>query len=307
MTVMSGRRKSKSIIFVFLAPALFLYCVFFIYPSLDALRMSMYDWNGLSISSAKFIGLGNFSEALSDRWVEIALKNNLLITVYGGILTICLSLVFAVALTTRTFKGKGFFRTVIFFPYLISGVGVGLFWIFVFNPQFGLLNGFLGTLGLEALQRPWLGDPKTALASIIFVTVWWGIGFYMLYLVAGIETIPSELLDAARVDGANDGQLFLNVTLPLIREFLSVAIVLWVIDALRAFAVVLMLTGGGPGNRTQVLSTYMARLAFNIPVGGAGAIFRLGYGTALAVILCILVLLASLLYFWLRNREALEY
>jgi ABC-type sugar transport system permease subunit len=302
-----GRKKSRSIIILFLAPAVLLYVIFFIYPSLDALRMSLYDWSGLNIASAKFIGLGNFEEALGDRWVGIALKNTLLITLYGGVLTIFLSLAFAVALTTKAFKAKWFFRTIIFFPYLISGVGVGLFWVFVLNPQFGLLNGFLGTIGLKSLQHAWLGEPQTALASIIFVTIWWGIGFYMLYLIAGIETIPTELMDAARVDGANDMQRFLLVTLPLIQDFLSVAIVLWLIDALRTFAVVLMLTGGGPGNRTQVLSTYMARLAFNIPVGSSGAIFRLGYGTALAVILCILVLLVSFLYFWLRRREAIEF
>jgi ABC-type sugar transport system permease subunit len=307
MTIVSGRRKGKGIIFAFLAPALLLYAFFFLYPTFEALRMSLYDWSGLNIATAEFVGLGNFVEAVGDRWVGIALKNNLWITLYGGVLTIALALLFAVALTTRAFRGKGLFRTIIFFPYMISGVGVGLFWIFVFNPQFGLLNGLLGTLGLEALQRPWLGDPATALACIIFVTVWWGIGFYMLYLVAGIETVPAELLDAARVDGANERQAITHVTLPLLREFLSVAIVLWIIDALRTFGTVLMLTGGGPGNRTTVLATYMAKLAFNIPLGGAGAVFRFGYGTAIAVIMCVLVLLASGLYFWLRRREALEF
>ncbi len=302
-----GLRRPKSILFVFLAPALLLYGFFFIYPSLDALRMSLYDWTGLSLANAEFVGLRNFSDAIDDRWVAIAVKNNLLISAYGGVLAIGLALIFAVALTTRGFRAKGFFRTVIFFPYMISGVGVGLFWVFVFNPSFGLLNGLLGRLGLQAWQRPWLGDPQTALACIIYVTVWWSIGFYMLYLVAGIRTIPLELYDAARVDGANDGHLLRHVTLPLIREFMSVAIVLWIIDALRAFAVVLMLTGGGPGNRTQVLSTYMAKLAFNIPSGAQGALFRFGYGTAIAVILCLLVLLASLLYFWLRRRERLEF
>jgi ABC-type sugar transport system permease subunit len=129
----------------------------------------------------------------------------------------------------------------------------------------------------------------------------------MLFLVAGIETIPPELFDAARVDGANERQLFFRITLPLLREFLSVAVVIWMIDALREFAVVLMLTGGGPGNRTTVLSTYMAKLAFNIPLGGGGAIFRFGYGASIAVILFVLVLVASLVYFRLRRKEAIEY
>jgi ABC-type sugar transport system permease subunit len=307
MSVASGRRRGKGIIYLFLAPAVLLYSIFFIYPAFDSLRISMYDWAGLNIANAKFIGLRNFAEAFDDRWVRVAVRNNFTIMLIGGVFMFALALLFAMALTQRRFKAKTFFRTVIFFPYLISGVGVGLFWIFVFNPQFGILNGLLRALGLEFMEKAWLGDPQTALACVIFVIIWWGIGFYMLFLVAGIETIPPELFDAARVDGANERQLFFRITLPLLREFLSVAVVIWMIDALREFAVVLMLTGGGPGNRTTVLSTYMAKLAFNIPLGGGGAIFRFGYGASIAVILFVLVLVASLVYFRLRRKEAIEY
>ena len=307
MAPLSGRRRGGAIVWLFLAPAGLLYAFFFIYPTLDALRISLYDWSGLNLANARFIGLDNFVEAVDDRWVHIAIKNSFLIMTLGGALMLGLALLFAAALTNKRLKARTFFRTVIFFPYLISGVGVGLFWTFVLNPQFGILNGLLGSLGLERLQRAWLGEPQTALGSVIFVTVWWGIGFYVLFLVSGIESIPNELFDAARVDGATEGQLFFRVTLPLLREFLSVAVVLWAIEALRTFAVVLMLTGGGPGNRTQVLSTYMAKLAFNVPVGSGGQIFRFGYGTAIAVILFALVLLVSLGYFRLRAREALEF
>jgi raffinose/stachyose/melibiose transport system permease protein len=194
---------------------------------------------------------------------------------------------------------------VLFFPYLISGVGVGLFWTFVLNPQFGALNGLLKGVGLKALARPWLGVPELALGSIIFVVVWWGIGFYMIFLMAGIQTIPMELLDAGRVDGANDRQLFFGITLPFLREFLAVAIVLWAIEALKTFAVVLMLTGGGPAGKTQVLSTYMAQMAFAL--GSSTGNFRYGYGTAIAVILTVFVVIASLIYFRLRRQETMEF
>jgi multiple sugar transport system permease protein len=142
---------------------------------------------------------------------------------------------------------------------------------------------------------------------VIYVVVWWGIGFYMLFLAAGIESIPADIFDAGRVDGASEGQMFLRITLPLLREFLAVAIVLWMIEALKTFAVVLLLTGGGPANQTQVLSTYLARMAFNVGGGSGGAIFRFGYGMAIAVILTVLVALASVLYFRLRSREAVEF
>jgi len=307
MTVKSGRRKGKTIIFVYLALPVLLYVTLFLYPTIYAVRMCFYRWKGLNFANAKFIGLDNFLEAFGDRWVRLAVRNNFLIMFVGGVLIFSLSLLFAVALTNGRLRGKDFFRTVIFFPYMISGVGVGLFWTFVLNPRFGALNGVLQAIGLESLTRAWLGEPKLALASIIYVVVWWGIGFYMLFLMAGIKSIPISLFDAARVDGASERQLFFHITLPLLRQFLAIAIVLWMIEALKTFDVVLLLTGGGPANQTQVLTTYMAKMAFNLPAGSAGAVFRFGYGTALAVILFSFVLLASLLYFRLARTEAMEF
>lgn len=307
MTVESGRRKGKSIIFLYLAPAILLYSILFLYPAANAFRICLYRWTGLNFANAKFIGAANFVEAFGDRWVRVAVRDNFLIMTLGGVLMFSLSLLFAVALTSGRFKGKDFFRTVIFFPYMISGVGVGLFWVFVLNPRFGALNGILRAVGLESLARPWLGEPKLALASVIYVVVWWGIGFYMLFLVAGVESIPIDLFDAARVDGANDRQLLLHITLPLLRDFLAVAIVLWIIEALKTFAVVVLMTGGGPANQTQVLTTYMARMALNFPSDSGGGIFRFGYGTTIAVILFFFVLLASLLYFRLSRKEAVEF
>jgi len=307
MSVESGRRRGKGIVVLYLAPAVVLYGVLFAYPAVNALRIGLYRWSGLSLGSAEFIGLANFAEAFGDRWVRVAMRNNFLIMTLGGVLVFFLSLLFAVALTSGWLKAKDFFRTVIFFPYMISGVGVGLFWVFVLNPRFGALNGILRRIGLESLTRAWLGEPKLALGSVIYVVVWWGIGFYMLFLVAGMESIPIDLFDAARVDGANERQLFFRITLPLLRDFMAVAMVLWMIEALKTFAVVLLLTGGGPANQTQVLTTYMARMAFNVPASSSGLIFRFGYGTAIAVILFFLVLLTSLVYFRLARREAVEF
>jgi len=307
MNARSGRRKSKGIIFVFLAPAVLLYGFFFLYPAVRALRLSLYRWEGLKFVDAEFIGLGNFVKAFGDKWVWTAIKNNLLIMTLGGVLMFSFSLLFAVALTNKRFRGKGFFRAVIFYPYMISGVGVGLFWNFVLNSRIGLLNGTLEAVGLGSLAQNWLGQPRLAMGWIIYVVVWWGIGFYMLFLVAGIRTIPGALFDAAQIDGASGLQIFLHVTLPLLREYLAIAAVLWIVEALRTFGVVLLLTGGGPANRTHVLTTYMSKVAFNTPAGSAGAVFRLGYGTTIAVILMVLVVLGSLVYFRLSRAEALEF
>lgn len=299
---MSGRRKGKSIIVVFLAPAVLLYTALFLYPVLDAFRISLYDWKGFNFANAQFIGLGNFVEAFGDKWVLVSLRNALYISLIGGVLIFGLALFFAVALTLPRIKGKGFFQTTIFFPYLMSGVGVGLFWTFVFNPTFGILNSALRAAGLERLAIPWLGLPGPALGAVIFVTVWWGLGFYMIFLMAGIRAIPPNVYDAARIDGANERQLFRYVTLPLLRDFLAIALVYWLIEALKVFDVVWVMTQGGPGNQTQVLTTYMYRMAF----GSGTNITRLGYGTSIAVILFGLVFMASLLFFIIAREEAVE-
>jgi len=306
MTVESGRRRSTGIIGLYLAPAVILYAALFAYPALNALRICLYKWTGFNRANAEFVGFANFTAAFNDRWVQVAVRNNFVIASLGGVLMFSMSLLFAVALTSGWLRAKNFYRTVVFFPYMISGAGVGLFWVFVLNPRFGALNGILRGLGLDSLARPWLGEPKLALGSIIYVVVWWGIGFYMLFLVAGIESIPIDLFDAARVDGASESQILFRITLPLLRDFLAVAIVLWIIEALKTFAVVLLMTGGGPANQTQVLTTYMSKMAFNVPAG-SGSVFRFGYGTAIAVILFVLVFLASLLYFRLSRREAVEF
>jgi ABC-type sugar transport system permease subunit len=299
-----GWRRGRSIIFVFLAPTLLLYLTLFVYPSVDALRLSLYDWKGLNPDKARFVGVSNFVEAARDRWVQVSLRNTFIIMVAGGIVIFLFGLLFSAALTDRGIRAKWLFRTLIFFPYTLSGPGVGLLWIFILNPSFGALNGLLRAVGLGALAQPWLGQSSTALGAIIFVSVWWSLGFYMLYLLAGIQSIPPEIRDAARVDGANEFQLFFRIILPMLRDFLAIAIVLWIIEALKTFAVVFLLTQGGPANQTHVLTTYMMRMAFQ--TGGA-PILRLGYGTAIAVILLVLVVLASLLFFRLSREEALEF
>jgi N-acetylglucosamine transport system permease protein len=300
----SGRRKNKSIIIAFLAPTILLYAALFVYPTVQALQLSLYDWKGLNVDNARFVGLANFAEAAQDRWVHVGLRNTMLIIVAGGILLFTFALIFAAALTNTRVKGKGIFRTLIFFPYTLSGPGVGLLWVFILNPSFGALNGLLRAVGLDTWARPWLGETVPALGAVIFVSVWWSIGFYMLFLVAGIQSIPSDLFDAARVDGAGEDQLFFRLTLPLLRDFMAVAVVLWIIEALKTFAVIFLLTQGGPANQTHVLTTYMVKMALGF---GGTPLLRLGYGTSIAVILLALVFLSSLLFFRLSRQEAIEF
>ena len=301
--VVSGRRKGKGIIFTFLAPAILIYAIFFLYPAFNAFQISLYDWSGFSFSSARFVGLANFKEALADKWVRLAFANNLIIMVVGGIFMFSLALFFAWVLTNRRYKGRTFFKTAIFLPHVINDVGVALLWVFIFQPRFGMLNQLLRSVGLSNLATVWLGSRETALPSIIFVFVWYVIGFYMVLLIAGIEGIPTDLYDAARIDGASDWQVFRSVVLPLLRDVLAIAVIYWMIGALKIFGLVWAMTRGQPANQTHTVATYM--MIWALP--SQSAIFRMGYGTAISVLLFVVVFIVSLLFFRLRRSEAIEY
>ena len=300
----SGRKRGKGIIVVFLAPAILLYVFLFLYPAGDAFRVSMYDWSGFNFDKATYVGLENFRDAFDDRWLGVAFTNNMLIMFAGGILLFTFALFFAVVLANRKFKGRTFFKTAIFLPLIINPVAIGYLWIFILQPRFGLLNTFLRSVGLDDLALPWLGDRTWALAWVIFVIVWYFIGFYMVLLIAGIDGIPKEIYDAAKVDGASGWQLFWRVTLPMLRDVLAVAIIYWMISSMQTFGVVWAMTQGGPANATHTMTTYLMFQA--IPTVGS-PIFRMGYGTAIAVLLFFLVFIISLLFFRLSRREAIEY
>jgi len=299
---MTARRPIRWIIPLFLAPALLFYTLFFVYPALDAFRISLYDWTGFG-NNAKFIGLKNFGEALRDQYVRLSLSNNLLIMVLGGALLFTLALYFAVVLSTPTVRFRGLLRVVLFFPYTINVVGIAFLWLFILNPQFGLLNGTLDAFGLDRFTQVWLGDRNLAMASIIWVIIWMVIGFYTILLQAGIDNIPQDLRDAARADGAEGVTLFLYITLPLLRDVLAVAVTYWIIDALQVFGIVFALTHGGPAKETNTVATYM----YSVALPQESPILRFGYGTSIAVLLFILVVIASAVYFRLIRREAVEF
>ena len=301
--VVSGRKKGKGIIFTFLAPAILIYAVFFLYPSADAFRISLYKWSGFYFKNATFIGLGNFKEALNDKWMRLAFANNILIMVLGGIFMFAMALFFAVVLTNPRFKARTFFKTVIFLPNVINAVGVALLWVFILQPRFGMLNLLFRSIGLDNMAKVWLGSRGMAMSSIIFVIVWYVIGFYMVLLIAGIEGIPTDLYDAAKVDGASDWQTFWRVTMPLLRDMIVIAVIYWMIGALKIFGVVWALTRGQPANSTHTVATYMMGQA----LPSQTSIFRMGYGTAIAVLLFIAVFFISLLFFRLSRAEAIEY
>lgn len=297
-------RKYRLII-PFLLPALILYSVFVLYPYGRAFYISMTSWRGTS-ANMPFVGLDNYRSLLTEtRFMEALTRNGQLLIVLP-LVTITIALLFA-ALFTQGGKGQGvfgasFYRIVFFFPQVISAVIVGILFTYVYNPQYGLLNGFLRSVGLDSFTRAWLGNPSTILWAIAAVAVWSGVGFYMVIFIASMQSIPTSFYEAAVLDGAGRWKQFRDITLPLMWETIRTALIYIAIAALDFFTLVQVMTGGGGGvaaRKAEVAALYMYNEAFTKS--------RWGSASAVGVILLILTLLLSIVVMRVTRRETYEF
>lgn len=297
-------RKYRLII-PFLLPALILYAVFVLYPYGRAFYISMTSWRGTS-ANMPWVGLDNYRNLLTEpRFMDALTRNGQLLVVLP-LVTISIALTFA-ALFTLGGKGQGvrgaaFYRIVFFFPQVISAVIVGILFTYVYNPQYGLLNSFLDIVGLESLERAWLGNPSTILWAIAAVAIWAGVGFYMVIFIASMQSIPTSFYEAAVLDGAGRFRQFRDITLPLMWETIRTALIYLAIAALDFFTLVQVMTGGGGGvaaRKSEVAAIYMYGEAFTRS--------RWGSASAVGVILLLLTLLLSVVVMRLTRRETYEY
>jgi len=293
----SGRRK---VILPFLLPAFLVYTIVFIYPAMDALRVSLHTWNGFS-EQMTFIGLGNYRRMLNDPTFWTALRNTAIIAFVGGLGIFALALFFS-AILQRNIKGKKFFRALLFFPVVLPGVGVGLIWQFVYNNQWGPLSSGLRAVGLGALDATWLG-PELIIRSLTIAVIWTYVGFYLVILMAGMDKIPVSFYEAARLDGASEWRVFRSITIPMVWDVMVVAMVLWLISALKIFDLIVATTFPSPPRSSYTLTIYVWERA----VGAYTPVYQLGYGTALGVALLILVLVCVAVLRTITRREAIEY
>ncbi len=293
------RRDKYLTIFAFLAPAVVLYAAFFLFPMAQAFYIAMFRWRGLSMNR-QFVGLENFRGLLFDDPVFwIALKHNLTFLVASLLIVIPLALLIAVVLSRRV-RGSGSYRAVFLFPNMISVVAVAVLWSFVYHPRMGILNAFLTTIGFDKYASTgWLGEPDKALPALIATTIWYSMGFYIVLFLAGVQSIPQTFYEAAWIDGANNWQSFRNVTLPLVWEILKMAIVYLIIHTLNIFGLVFIMTDGGPNNHTEVMLSYLYRLAFEES--------NFGYATALGVVAFLIIFIISVASIRLMRREVVEY
>lgn len=280
------RLQDTLIITLFLLPALILFLLFVVYPIFRSIYFSMFDWNGLG-PAIDYVGLENFEKILTDKVFMKALWNVFLIIVFSLGLQLPLALALSV-LVGRNLPGRGLFRTIFFMPYVLSEVNVAIMWMLLYNadPERGLLNAIVVLLGGKPIA--WLGDTSVVLLAVFIALTWKFFGFHMLLYLAGLQNIPLDLEEAARIDGANSIQNFFYITLPLLGSTIKTSVYLSVLGSMQQFILVWIMTRGGPVNASETLSTYMYRFGF--------IRFELGYGSAVAIYMFMLCLIFSLVY-----------
>lgn len=292
-----GRKKKqwwRSYAVWFILPAFLLYSVFVMLPTFSSIYLSFTSWDGIS-ENVRYIGLDNFKEIGESPRVHNALKNTIIVAIALVVLENAAALLLAL-LVDQVRWLRNFFRSIFYFPVLMSGIIMGFIWMIILNYNFGVVNQLLDMLGLGAIKADWLGDPDFALLSIILSTVWKASGYYMIIYLAGLQGIPQELLEAASIDGAGKWKQFRHVTFPLLAGATTVCVMLSMIGSLKLFDQIAVMTNGGPGFATETLTYIIYRVAF-----GEG---RQGFGTALAIVLFVLILLISLIQVRvLRKRE----
>lgn len=265
-------------------PALVLLLVFVYYPIVDNLRLSLFSWNAFSVAPT-FVGLDNYRTAFHDPIFWTALRNNTVFAIVSLVFQVGFSLVLAALLEEFVHERlRGILRTIYFIPAVISITVAGILFSFLYNPEIGLVNRLLGAVGLESWQHSWLGEPATAMGSIIAMSQWQSIGYTAILFVVGIQRIPKEFHEAAKVDGAGPIRRFFSVTVPMVREMTTLIIILTVSGAFLVFNEVMVMTAGGPSNSSQVLGTWLYRNAFlNDDMGYASAIATVIFVITLAI------------------------
>ncbi|MDO4901076.1 carbohydrate ABC transporter permease [Actinomyces sp.] len=258
----------------YLAPAALLYGVFLLYPMIDSVRLSFFSWSGYANAAQEFVGLKNYRYLLTqDTVFWTALKNSMIWVALSVAIPMVASLLMALALNQRIW-GRNAFRSIFYIPSVFASITVAAIWRWIYNPTMGVINQVLEAIGLGGLAHEWLGDPRTALYSIFVASIWQGVGFNMVLFLAGLQSVPAELVDAARVDGAGRWQVFRNVTWPALRPTTVVVIILTIINSLKVYDLVVGMTGGGPAQSSQVLALWSYQQSFsnhNFGAGGAVA------------------------------------
>lgn len=273
-------------------PALLIYGVFFVIPLLSGIGMSFTDWDGMG--QANFVGIRNFINFFYDTRAMHDIKTTVVFAAGSAVLLNVVGLIYALLMNTD-FRGKSIARVIIYLPAIISPLIMGYIWYFLLQPGRGFLHYAFLQLGLPDLIGNWMGSYSSALWTIILVNIWQFSGMTMIIYLAGLQSIPSELSEAAKIDGATSWQRFWRVTIPMLMPAIRINVVTNIIGSLSVFDVIMSLTEGGPGYATESLSIYIMRMCYGS---------RTGYSTAVAMILFLIILVPVLVSMRLTRQKA---
>ncbi len=285
------RTREALVAYLFLTPFLIFFAVFTLRAVVSAVDMSFYQWEILR-PNRPYIGLANYQELFGDSVWWTALSNTVWFTILTVTGTTVVALLAAVA-STQPIRGQGFFRVLLYMPALFSVGAMGLIWVWLLNSQFGIINYGLSFLGVRPIN--WLGEEGLVIPALSLATIWWGFGFPMLIFIAGLQGIPEQLYEAARIDGASGVQLFRHITLPLLRPTILFVTVTGVIAHFQVYGQPLIMTNGGPGRASYTVIFYLYQVAWTA--------FRMGYGSAVAISLAAIIALFTAIQFVFIGRN----
>ena len=277
--------KNKKLLLVFLIPAVALVGILVFFPVLLNIYYSLFKWTAYS-STMDFVGVKYYARLFHDPKILLAIKNNALYAVISLLFQTGLGLVIAhLFVTFANPKYAALTRVVIFIPAVISMTAIGMLWVIAYNPSIGFVNSFLDTVGLHTLTRDWLGSQKTAMMSIIMVSQWQYIGEMVMLYTVGLQAVPMDIYESAKIDGASNLQTFFYITIPMIKSTILMNTTITIIGAFMVFDEVYVMTSGGPGGVTHTLATYMYETGFRKD--------NMGYASAVGVLLFVITFILS--------------
>lgn len=284
--------KTDKAAWLFMLPAAIIYLSVIVAPVLYSFFISLFKWNG--IAEMEFVGLQNYINLITDdKTFRTAIVNNLIWIILTIFITMTVSLAFAVILNKK-FRGRTFFRGFFYFPSVIALIATAIIWRWIYNPNIGFINQFFQLIGIDYSQQ-WISDPNVSLYAVFAAGLWQGIGQPMILFLAGLQAISPDVLEAATIDGANGVKKFFLITIPLLKDTFVIVIATLIVAAMKVYDIIQGLTGGGPNDSTQMLATYMYSQVFQYN--------NVGYGTAVACIMVILMMIVIVPYISFTARE----
>jgi ABC-type sugar transport system permease subunit len=296
-------KKKRAFGWLFLAPSLILYLGLFVYPAISAFRISLFRWTGFT-RTMEFVGSKNYIKLFTSDDFYSSLKTTAILLVVGGIFIFLISFLFSVLLKSGI-KGKRIYRNIIFLPWVVAPIVHAIFWgNLVYAPGDGLVNSFFALLNIKFLAEFTFLATDNILGSIIAMVVWVFLGYFLIITLAGVDRIPSYLYDSARIEGANDFQLFYKITLPLMKDVLLIEIILWEILAFKMFGLLYTFGILYPPRQLWTLGIFLILSGWG---KGHTPIFQLGYASTIGIVMLLFVMLVSTITRVMFKREAYEY